>query len=310
MPEIQVGEVCIQAEVDEKLLDALLAAGQMVPWSCRAGHCQTCMVQALSGNAPAEATIGLNPEQRQAGWLLACQCPIAQNMRIKLHDPKRDGLSARIASMEVTDGNVLLLELRPGRAVRFQPGQHAVLWLDSQLGRPYSLASQTGEANLRFHIRLHPGGAFSEKIQSLQPGDALHLGPPTGHFHYDPDWQDKPLLLLAGGTGLAPLQAIARHALASGHQAPIELRHWHGDHGCYLEKELLELASAHPKLSLRLRPRTELAADLTQLRLASRSTLALVCGPPAFVEQLRKPLFMAGLPGRQILDEAFLSRQA
>jgi ferredoxin-NADP reductase len=77
-----------------------------------------------------------------------------------------------------------------------------------------------------------------------------------------------------------------------------------------LQQPLQELAASHPQLTLRLQPRTELAADLTQLRLASRSTLALVCGPPTFVEQLRKPLYMAGLPGRQIIDEAFLSRRA
>lgn len=310
MPEIRVAEVCIQAKADDNLLDTLLAAGQSVPWSCRAGQCQTCLVQALEGQVPAQASAGLTPEQRHAGWLLACQCPLAGDMRLKLHDPARDGLGARILDMQYAHDDILLLRLEPDRPVRFLPGQHAVIWLDSQLGRPYSIASQAGESHLGFHIRIHPGGAFSERIQSLKPGDPLYLGAPSGHFHYDPDWQDKPLLLLAAGTGLAPLQAIARHALASGHQAPIELRHWHDGQGCYLQQTLEELSAAHPGLTLRLRARTELAADLTQLRLASRATLALVCGPPAFVEQLRRPLFMAGLPGRQILDEAFFNRQA
>jgi ferredoxin-NADP reductase len=292
------------------MLDTLLAAGQRVPWSCRAGQCQTCLVQALDGPVPAQASTGLAPEQRQAGWLLACQCPLAGDMRLKLHDPAHDGLGARIVDMQITGKSVLLLQLKPDRPVRFQPGQHMVVWLDSELGRPYSIASQASDTDLRFHLRVRTGGAFSEKIQIMEPGHRVYLGAPGGHFHYDPDWQDKPLLLLAAGTGLAPLQAIARHALASGHQARIELRHWYDGNECYLEQELRDLAAAHATLTLHLRPRAELAADLTQLRLASRSTLALVCGPPAFVEQVRKPLFMAGLPGRQIIDEAFLSRQA
>ena len=310
MPEIWIDESCIQAGSGDNLLDTLLAAGHRVPWSCRSGHCQTCLVQALDGQVPEQATAGLAAEQRQSAWLLACQCAVAGDLRIKLHDPARDGLGARITEMQFAGDDVLLLRLRPDRPVRFQPGQHAVIWLDSELGRPYSIASQAGDSHLSFHIRLHPGGAFSTRIQTLQPGDTLYLGAPGGHFHYDPDWQDKPLLLLAAGTGLAPLQAIARHALAGGHQAPIDLYHWDGEHGCYLKPALEELANAHPELRLHLRARTELAADLTQLKLASRATLALVCGPPAFVEQLRRPLFMAGLPGRQILDEAFLSRQA
>ncbi len=310
MPEIQVGPLRLPAAPGDNLLDVLLAAGQKVPWSCRAGHCQTCLVQALQGEPPRQAVSGLNPEQRQAGWLLACQCPIEQSMTLKLHDPALDGLGARIVDVRPAAGSILILRLKPDRPLRFQPGQHTVIWLDSELGRPYSIASQPNEPELVFHLRIQRAGAFSDRIQTLEPGHKVHLGAASGHLRYDPDWQDKPLLLLAAGTGLAPLQAIARHALESGHQAPIELRHWHEEQACYLEQSMRELAADHPQLTLRLRPKTELAADLKQLRLASRATLALVCGLPAFVEQLRKPLFMAGLPGRQIIDEAFLSRRA
>jgi ferredoxin-NADP reductase/ferredoxin len=310
MPELQIGAIQIQTAAGENMLDALLAAGQKVPWSCRAGHCQTCIVQALSGQPPPQAEAGLSPDQRQAGWLLACQCPVQQDMQLKLHDPAVDGIAARIVELHPVTDQILVLRLKPERPMRFQPGQHAVLWLDSELARPYSIASQPGDPLLTFHLRLHQSGAFSDRIQRLTPGHIVYLGTAGGHMHYDPDWQDKPLLLLAAGTGLAPLQAIARHALESGHQAPIELRHWHDEPVCYLEQPLLELAASHPQLTLRLQPRTELAADLTQMRLASRATLALVCGPPTFVELLRKPLYMAGLPGRQIIDEAFLSRRA
>lgn len=309
MPEIQVGAVSIQAAYGANMLDVLLAAGQKIPWSCRAGHCHTCLVQTLEGEPPASAVSGLAPEQRQAGWLLACQCAIERDMRLKLHDPAVDGLGARVIELRRAADDIIILRLKPDRPMRFQPGQHTVIWLDSELGRPYSIASQPDEPELTFHLRIHRGGEFSERVQTLEPGHRVYLGTASGHMHYDPDWQDKPLLLLAAGTGLAPLQAIARHALQSGHQAPIELHHWHDQPVCYLQRELQDLNAAYPGMTLRLHPRTELAADLTQLRLASRATLALVCGPPTFVEQLRKPLFMAGLPGRQIIDEAFLSRR-
>lgn len=309
MPEIRIGDIGIQATAGDNLLDTLLRAGQRVPWSCRAGQCQTCLVQTLEGNAPIAAVSGLDPEQREAGWVLACQCPVLEDMRLKLHDPARDGLGAQLVATHQAAGNILILQFKPDRPLRFKPGQHLVIWLDSELGRPYSIASQPGEAVLTFHLKLHHSGAFSDRIQTLKPGERVYLGAPGGHFHYDPDWQDRPLLLLAAGTGLAPLRAIAMQALALDHQAPIQLYHWHDEQGCYLEGPMRELAESQPKLTLHLRPRTELAADLTQLRLASRSTLALVCGPPVFVEQVRKPLFLAGLPGRQILDEAFLNRQ-
>lgn len=300
----------IPARHGDNLLDTLLQAGQKVPWSCRSGHCQSCLVQAEPGEVPSQANSSLDPEQQRNGWLLACQCRIQQDMHIHLHDPATDGLRARISHLELLAEDILLLRVMPEKPLRFRPGQHVVLWLDGATARPYSIASLPADGYLEFHLKLVANGAFSSAISQCETGDTLYLGKASGHFHYDPAWQDTPLLMLASGTGLAPLQAIAREALSSGHEAPIILWHWSSSAaGCYLQEPLQQLADAHPELTLHLRPRTELTADLTQLRLASRKTLALLCGQPAFVEQLRKPLFMAGLPGRQILDEAFISRQ-
>lgn len=311
MPDIYLGaEQRLGAHTGDNLLDILLRSGQPVPWSCRSGHCHSCLVQARPEEVPSQANSGLDPEQQRHGWLLACQCVIRGDMHIHLHDPATDGLRARISHIDQITDEVLLLRLLPDKPLRFQPGQHIVVWLDGTLARPYSIASLPADGYLEFHLALHTKGAFSQAIRRFQVGDTVYLGAASGHFHYDQAWQDTPLLLLASGTGLAPLQAIAREALTSGHEAPISLWHWsHAASGCYLQERLQALADEYPSLTLHLRPRAELTADLTQLRLASRQTLALLCGQPDFVEQLRKPLFMAGLPGRQILDEAFISRQ-
>ncbi|MFN3581516.1 MAG: 2Fe-2S iron-sulfur cluster-binding protein [Pseudomonas sp.] len=308
MPELFLGKQQLHAEQDENLLDCLLRQGQRIPWSCRAGQCQSCLIQARPGEAPESATRQLQPEQQQQGWLLACQCAVQGDMHLHLHDPARDGLPAQITRMDFVE-DILILRLQPTKALRFKPGQHLLLWLDGGLGRPYSIASQPAEQDISFHLRLHPQGAFSQRIRECRVGDTLHLGAPSGHLHYDPLWHDTPLLLLASGTGLAPLQAIAREALESGHNAPIALWHWsRTGQACYLEQPLQELAAQHPLLQLNLLQGNDPAPDLKALRLASRKTMALLCGHPAFVEQLRKPLFMAGLSGRQILDEAFISR--
>ncbi|QIB52741.1 2Fe-2S iron-sulfur cluster-binding protein [Pseudomonas sp. OIL-1] len=306
MPELRLGNLTLHAGHGENLLDKLLAEGQTVPWSCRGGYCHTCLVQAQPGQAPAEACHTLTAEQREAGWLLSCQCPVVQDMDLRLHDPTCDDLGADVVSVMHVD-NVLILRIAPERPLRFLPGQHLALWLNSQLGRPYSIASLPGEPWLEFHIRLHASGTFSRAAADLKVDDRLFLGAATGTLQYDADWQDRPLLLLAAGTGLAPLQAILRHALERGHAAPIELWHWStGD--CYIAKRLEELADRHPLLTIRLQRRATMADDIRQLRIASRRTMALICGDPGFVEQLRKPLFFAGLPGRQVLDEAFHSR--
>ena len=310
MPEIQLPDRTLQADEGANLLDCLLENGIALPWSCRAGHCQSCLVQSLDGRIPEAAHAQLSVEQRQSGWLLACQCRIDSAMQIKPYDPSRDGMTARIVSLSHLSGDVLILRLKPERPVRFKAGQHMLLWLANGLCRPYSIASLPSESELAFHVRLHPAGQFSAAIAACQVGDRLSLSPASGHMHYDPDWQDKPLLLLASGTGLAPLQAIARQALLEGNGQPMQIWHWsHGSAESYWGDHLQALKLGSPQLDVHLGDRANLAADLAHLRLVSRRTQALVCGSSAFIEQVRKRLFMAGLAARQIVDEAFVNRR-
>lgn len=308
MPELRIGHRRIAAEPGENLLATLLAAGEKVPWSCRSGQCQTCLIQASPDQVPAQAAANLDVERQRAGWLLSCQCPIEQDMDLRLHDPAIDGVAAEVMSCGYLAEHILRLRVLPQKPLRYKPGQHVVLWVTPGLGRPYSIASLPADHHLEFHIALHEQGAASAAIKQLVSGDILHLGAPAGHLHYDPEWQDRPLLLLAKGTGLAPLQAIARGALENGHTARIDLWHWSAQGDCYLSEALEVWAAGHAQVRLNWRSSATINNDLRQLRLASRATMALVCGSSAFIEQVRKPLFLAGLPGRQIIDEAFLQR--
>ncbi|MEH6566174.1 MAG: 2Fe-2S iron-sulfur cluster-binding protein [Halopseudomonas sp.] len=309
MPELNVHGQRLQVGQGSNLLDALQAAGLPVSWSCRAGQCQSCLVQAKDQSVPEQAQQGLSPQQQMDGWLLACQCPVTADMQVSLHDPLSDGLGASIETLTQLPGSIMLLRLRPHRPLRYRAGQHLTLWLTPELGRSYSLASLPGDPLLEFHIQLQPEGAFSSRLQRAQIGEQLYLGNPCGNLCYDPAWHDRPLLLLASGTGLAPLQAVARDALRQQHSATIVLWHWSADgQASYLQPELEKLAATAPQLQLRLHQQGQMHSDLRNLRPPSRTTQALLCGSARFVDQLRRPLFMAGLAGRQILDEAFLSR--
>ncbi|WP_304641290.1 2Fe-2S iron-sulfur cluster-binding protein [Pseudomonas sp.] len=307
MPEIRLGAERLQVSEGVNLLQALLDAGHTIAHSCRAGACQACMLKARPDQIPPVAAAALTNVMRDQGYLLSCQCPVLQDMDVELIDPATTGIPGSIHSTELLEPDLLRLRIRPARPVRHKAGQHVLIWLDAQLARPYSLASQPGAELMEFHIRLRTNGRFSEAIKQLSPGATLQLGQVAGGLGYDLDWHDRPLILLAAGTGLAPLQAVARHALDQGHAAPIQLWHWSTQGKCYLGQELQALADQHSSLSFQQRALTTLEADLGQLRLASRTTMALVCGSPDFTERLRKPLFMAGLPGRQVISEAFVS---
>ncbi|WDY58958.1 iron-sulfur-binding ferredoxin reductase [Pseudomonas sp. PSKL.D1] len=302
MPELCVGERCWTVPTGSNLLDALNEAGLNVPYSCRAGSCHACLVHCLEGQPADALPEALAFEKHAQGWRLACQCRVVDDLRVAVFDPRQDGLPAEVCTVDWL-GDVLRLRLKPQRALRYQAGQHLVLW-NGAVARPYSLASLPGEDGfLEFHIDCQRSGAFCDMARQLRIGDELRLGELRGGaLHYDPDWQARPLWLLAAGTGLAPLWGILREALRQGHQGEITLMHM-GTH--YLTRELGELARQHPSLHVEMVNGAEFDQALAALRLASRQTVALVCGAPKRVEQFAKRLFIAGLPRNQLFADVF-----
>lgn len=311
MPELRVGAQRHVVPASTNLLDALLGAGVAVPYSCRAGSCHACLVRCLRGEPEDRQPEALSADKRAQGWRLACQCRLVDDVQVEVFDPVRDGLPARVLACDWLGGEVLRLRLQPERPLRYQAGQHLLLWSAGGVARPYSLASLPGEENwLEFHIDCHQAGAFRDAARLLRPGDALGLGELRGGaLHYDPDWQTQPLWLLASGTGLAPLYGLLREALRQGHQGAIRLIHVARDHAAhYLAEPLAALAAEHPQLQVELWTTAELQPALAQLRLVSRQTRALLCGHPSTVDDFARRLYMLGLPRSQIFADLFLTR--
>jgi len=311
VPEIHVAGQCISADEQANLLDTLLAAGLAIPYSCRAGSCHACLVRCTRGEPLDAKPEALTAEQRSQGWRLACQCRVGDDLELEVFDPQRDGIPARIHSLDWPAADILRLHLLPSRPLRYRAGQHLLLWAANGVVRPYSLASVPGvDEWLELHIDCSRPGAFSEQARQLAVGDSLSLGElHTGALHYEPEWQDRPLLLLAAGTGLAPLWGLLREALRQGHQGSIRLLHVARDPAShYLAAELAALAHEHPNLQVELLVQAEAAAALANLQLASRQTIALVCGPPAAVESFSRRLYLAGLPRSQLHADIYLAR--
>ncbi len=309
MPELHVGERHWSVATGSNLLDALNLAGVAVPYSCRAGSCHACLVR-CQGEVEDQQPDALSPAQRQDGWRLACQCLVSGDLHVETFDPLRDGLPARVVGADWLNASVLRLRLQPERGLRYRAGQHLVLWA-GQVARPYSLASlPQDEPFLEFHIDCRQPGEFSDIARHLQVGDPLRLGELRGGaLQYDPDWQLRPLWLLASGTGLGPLWGVLRESLRQDHQGAIRVIHLaHDAGGHYLAEPLAALAAQHPNLSVELWTSAESAQALAQLRLVSRQTLALLCGHPASVEAFSKRLFLEGLPRNQLLADVFVPR--
>ncbi|WP_439852582.1 iron-sulfur-binding ferredoxin reductase [Pseudomonas syringae] len=312
MPQLRVGERSWTVAAADNLLDALNYAGVAVPFSCRAGSCHACLVRCVQGE-PADALPGVLPEEkRRQGWRLACQCRVTEDLAVEVFDPQRDGLPARVTGCDWLSPTLLRLRLEPLRPLRYSAGQHQVLWTDSGVARPYSLASLPGEEPfLEFHIDCRYPGAFCDVARQLRMGDELRLGELRGGaLRYDSDWQENPLLLLASGSGLGPLWGVLREALRQEHQGSIRLIHLARDsQEHYLAAELQALTALYPHLSVQLITAQTLQATLADLRLLSRRAMALVCGSADSVEMFAKRLYLAGLPRNQLLADVFVARE-
>lgn len=307
MPELQVGARRWTVAPGSNLLDSLNQAGIAVPYSCRAGSCHACLVRCITGEPADALPQALDPGKRLQGWRLACQCRVVDDLAVQAFDPLRDGSPARVSGCDWLSPTVLRLRLEPERPLRYRAGQHLVLWTARGVARPYSLASLPGEdPYLEFHLDCRQPGAFIDAARQLKIGDSIGLGELRGGaLQYDPDWQERPLLLLAAGTGLGPLWGVLREALRQDHQGPIRLVHLARDEReHYLRDELIGLPA-----QVQLVTPQNLAITLADLRLLPRRSMALLCGSPNSVEDFAKRLYLAGVPRNQVLADVFVGRE-
>ncbi|MFC5747261.1 globin domain-containing protein [Actinomadura rugatobispora] len=161
---------------------------------------------------------------------------------------------AEVTGHDRRSGDLAVLALRPARPLPFEPGQYVPVQVSRwpRIWRPYSLAgAPRPDGTLRLHVRAVPGGWVSGAlVRHTRPGDSVLLGPALGGMTLDPGSR-RDLLLVAGGTGLAPLKAMAERVAVSSRDRGVHLvaaARTEGD--LYDLPDLLALASAYPRLQI------------------------------------------------------------
>lgn len=312
-----------ELEPGESVLDCLLRHGFDCVYSCRTGKCRACLLRAGDDDEiPPASQKGLKETWKQRGYFMPCVSRISGDATMTLRTvDEAERASVEVVSIDRLSSAVARLRLRPHSDLKFQPGQFVTLLREDNVGRSYSIASQPEEGYLELHVRRWPGGAMSPWIhEQLQPGDSMFLRGPYGECFYVPGQPDRPLLLIGTGTGAAPLWGVVRHALNSGHSAPIIFMHkGHDEDALYLHEQLLGLEEEHENLSylpcvtidggaagVNFGSIIELARNqLLSLPDPPRAR-AYICGNPDVVKMLRKELFLAGLSMRDIFFDAFV----
>lgn len=322
MPTIHMDGAAYECAPGESVLECLNRNGVDVPSSCRAGACQTCMLQATEGAPPANAQVGLPATLAAQGYFLSCVARLEADLCVSRDGAAHREHRATIQGIERLNDRVVRVRCAPEQPLEYRPGQF--MNLVGPLGdvRSYSLASVPGEAFLEFHVALMPGGRVSGWFHdTAQAGDLLPMLGPAGACFYTPGQPEQPLLLAGTGTGLAPLYGILREALQQGHAGPIHLFQGSVDpSGFYLVDELAAIAEAHPNVTYYRcvlqdgaangiaeialdRYVDETLPDLTGYRV-------FLCGHPDLVRAMQRKAFLAGANMDNIHADAFLPAAA
>jgi ferredoxin-NADP reductase/ferredoxin len=308
-----------QAQDGESLLDCLLRHELEVPNSCRNGICQTCLMRAVQGTPTAASQKGLKPALVQQNCFLPCSCVPTGDMEVALPNTAVVQRDTEVIEVKHFTQNIVRLRLARPQGFDYCAGQFLTLFHPDGHGRSYSLASLPElDRDLEFHVRRYPDGQVSGWIaEQLQPGDRVSISEAIGECVYIPGSPDQPLLLVATGTGLAPLYGVLREALHRGHEGMIKL--YHGSRtqeGLYLHRELHQLAQGHPNLSYIPCISGSDIPDGVEEGRANEVALQqnpdlkgwriYICGAPDMVYATKRSVFLAGASMQAIHSDPFV----
>ena len=219
-------DISFSADPDQSLLDAALAACLNLPHSCKGGNCGSCRARLLQGEVyyPNGPPLGLSDAEIAEGFVLLCQARGRSDLSIEAQEittpdeARIKRLPARIEHSVHLSHDVmgLYLKLPAAESFGFAAGQYVDIMLPGGRRRSFSIASSPQNSRLlELHVRRVAGGEFSAPLFDKDARKLLlTLEGPLGQFVYRPG--GAPMLLVGGGTGLAPLLSMLRQEIANG----------------------------------------------------------------------------------------------
>jgi CDP-4-dehydro-6-deoxyglucose reductase len=314
----------------ENVLTAALRQGVMLPYSCKNGTCGSCKGLVLAGEVhyPFHPPLALEREDIADGFALLCQAEPLENLEVQVREieavrdiPVRI-FPARVVEKTQLSANVMRLRLRLPAAQRLQflAGQYVDVLLPAGKRRAFSIASCPSlESEIELHIRHVEGGDFTGHVfNEMEEREILRLEGPLGNFFVRNDLPDRPMIMLGGGTGFAPLKSMVESLLDQGDRRPVHLywgartaaelyldelpRAWSRDHSHIHYRRALseEIGGKFPEAFNGLVHEAVLAdhADLSPFDV-------YMSGPPAMIEAAKKSFTGHGLPGDRLFYDSF-----
>ncbi|MCK9511928.1 MAG: CDP-6-deoxy-delta-3,4-glucoseen reductase [Pigmentiphaga sp.] len=210
----------------QTILEAALAAGVTLPYSCKSGACSSCKGRVVGGDihqGPHQPGT-LTADEARAGYALFCCATPQSDLTVQARVVQGiDGIEVRKIPVRVhriehlaDDVILLTLQLPANQRIRFNAGQYLEFVLKNGLRRSYSMATAPHEPGfVDLHIRHMPGGVFTDALfgitePAIKVRDILRCEMPLGSFFLRED-SERPIVLVASGTGFAPVKAMVEH---------------------------------------------------------------------------------------------------
>jgi CDP-4-dehydro-6-deoxyglucose reductase, E3 len=245
-------------------LAAGIAQGIGLPYGCKDGACGSCKCKKIAGtvvHGPHQSK-ALSPEEEANGFVLTCCGVPHSDVVLESRQVTQAGampikkMPSRVTLLEKKSHDVMLvkLQLPANDAMQFHAGQYVEFMLRDGVRRSYSMANAphtlvAGSPTIELHIRHMPGGKFTDHVfGAMKEKEILRIEGPFGSFYLRDS--DKPMVLLASGTGFAPIKALIEHMQFKNIQRPATL-YWGGRRpvDLYLHDWVLEQVAQMPHLT-------------------------------------------------------------
>ncbi len=231
---LRPGDHHFEAADDQTVLEAALTAGLLLPHSCRDGACGACKGKVLEGEVdlgPHSAGALTDAERAEGYTLFCCAKPLgdlvvqARNVSRADDIPVRK-LPARVQRLQRLADDVMLIDLKlpASEPFQFRAGQYIDILLADGQRRSFSIANAPHDGgHLELHVRRIDGGRLTSHVfETMKEKEILRFEGPLGSFWLRED-SARPIVMVAGGTGFAPIKGIVEHVLHAGLQRPITL---------------------------------------------------------------------------------------
>ncbi|WP_088284442.1 CDP-6-deoxy-delta-3,4-glucoseen reductase [Ideonella sp. A 288] len=325
----------IEVARDEAILAAAIRQGIGLPYGCRDGACGSCKSRLLDGRVihGAHQAKALTADEEAAGLILTCCATPQTDCVVEARSVPGAGefpilkMPSRVLTITrpAPDVAVLRLQLPANQSFQYRAGQYIEFILRDGTRRSYSMANAPSRLGsppaIELHVRHMPGGKFTDQVfGTMKEKDILRMEGPYGSFFLRED-SARPIVLLASGTGLAPIKAIVERLQDAAIDRPAVL-YW----GCrrrddlYLHDWAVQAAATMPNLRYVPVLSEPTAADgwtgrvglVHEVVMADLPDLSgqqvYACGAPVMVDAARRDFVgRCGLPADEFHADAFTS---